>query len=290
MLSRVFKQRGQPTQFLAERSSDDGGGAPQSSSRKSDGVGFYIGLIIGIIVIRSFIASPFNIPSESMLPTLVDGDYLIATKWPYGFSRYSLPFSVPLISGRLFAQAPGRGDIVIFKAPPANDVDYIKRVIGLPGDEIQVKQGQVWLNGAAVPRVRQPNFIVPVSPNTHCFTSAFQTTDAGGRRVCSYPRFRETLPGGKSYDTLDLGTTPQDDTGVYIVPEGDMFVMGDDRDNSLDSRFPATPNGGVGMVPQRNLVGRASVMIFSTDGSASWLMPWTWFNAARWGRIGQSLS
>lgn len=249
-------------------------------------IAFLFWLVLGVVVLRSFIISPFNIPSESMLPRLLNGDYLFASKWSYGYSKYSLPFSLPLIPGRVFASQPERGDVAIFKAPPGNDVDYIKRVIGLPGDEVQVKGGQVWLNGKPVPRVKQPDFVLPVTPNTHCYAPEFEGTDAKGKPVCNYPQYRETLPNGKSYNVLDLGQTPQDDTGVYVVPEGQMFMMGDNRDNSLDSRFPAVEGQGIGIVPQENLVGKASVMMFSTDGSANWFLPWTWFTAARWSRIG----
>ncbi|WP_043603545.1 signal peptidase I [Novosphingobium sp. Rr 2-17] len=248
---------------------------------------FLFWLVLGVVVLRSFIISPFTIPSESMLPRLLTGDYLFATKFSYGFSKYSLPFSAPLIPHRIFAHQPDRGDVVIFKAPPGNDVDYIKRVIGLPGDEVQMKGGQVWLNGKPVPKVKIADFVVPVSPNTDC-GPGFETVDAAGKAVCSYPRFRETLPGGKTYDVLDMGTTEQDDTGVFIVPEGHLFLMGDNRDNSMDSRFPAVEGGGIGIVPQDNLVGKAAVMMFSTDGSAEWIKPWTWFTAARWSRIGST--
>jgi signal peptidase I len=261
-------------------------GKPAEAPKKDENFfSFLFWLVLGVVILRSFIISPFNIPSESMLPRLLTGDYLFATKWSYGYSKYSLPFSAPLIPGRIFASEPTRGDIAIFKAPPGNDVDYIKRVIGLPGDEVQMKGGQLWLNGKAVPKVKVADFTVPVSPNTDC-GPGFDSTDAAGNPVCRYPQFRETLPNGKSYDVLDMGTTEQDDTGVFIVPEDHLFLMGDNRDNSMDSRFPAVEGAGIGIVPQENLVGKASVMMFSTDGSASWFRPWTWFTAARWGRIG----
>ncbi len=249
-------------------------------------VAFLIKLVVLVVVFRSFFFSPFNIPSESMLPRLLNGDYLLASKWSYGYSKYSLPFSLPLIPGRIFASQPDRGDIVIFKAPPGNQTDYIKRVIGLPGDTVQVRGGQVFLNGKAVPRQRVDNFILPLTPNTHCYALEFETQLPDGQIACSYPQFRETLPEGKSYNVLDLGTLPQDDTGVFRVPAGDMFLMGDNRDNSLDSRFPAIEGQGIGIVPQKNLVGKAAVMMFSTDGGAEWLKPWTWFTSARWRRIG----
>jgi signal peptidase I len=247
---------------------------------------FLIKLVLIVVIFRSFIFSPFNIPSESMLPRLMNGDYLLAAKWPYGFSKYSMPFSLPVIPGRILASQPARGDVVIFKAPPLNDTDYIKRVIGLPGDQIQVVGGQLSINGKPVPKQRIADFEIPVTPNTHCYLPQFEARGAEGGAVCHYPRYRETLPEGRSYEVLDLGLTPQDDTQVFVVPEGHLFLMGDNRDNSLDSRFPAVPGQGIGIVPQENLVGRASVMMFSTDGGAEWIKPWTWFSAARWSRIG----
>ncbi len=247
---------------------------------------FLIKLVLIVAVFRSFIFSPFNIPSESMLPRLVNGDYLLAAKWPYGYSQYSMPFSLPLIPGRIFASQPERGEVVIFKAPPMNDTDYIKRVIGLPGDQVQMIAGQLHINGKPVPKQRLADFEVAVSPNTRCYLPQFEAKRQDGTLVCRYPRYRETLPGGRSYEVLDLGITPQDDTPPIMVPEGSLFLMGDNRDNSLDSRFPAVPGQGIGIVPQANLVGRATLMMFSTDGSAEWLKPWTWFTAARWGRIG----
>jgi signal peptidase I len=247
---------------------------------------FLLKLVLIVVIFRSFVFSPFNIPSESMLPRLINGDYLLASKWSFGYSRHSLPFSVPIIPGRIFASQPERGEVVIFKAPPRSDIDYIKRVIGLPGDQVQMRGGQLFLNGEAVPKQRIADFVVPMSPNTQCYMPQFAASLADGTPVCRYPRFRETLPGGYGYEVLDLGNTPQDDTEVMVVPEGMLFLMGDNRDNSLDSRFPAVPGQGIGIVPQANLVGRASVMMFSTDGSAEWLLPWTWFSAARWDRIG----
>ncbi|MCX7865298.1 MAG: signal peptidase I [Novosphingobium sp.] len=255
---------------------------------------FLLKLVLLVLVFRSFIFSPFNIPSESMLPRLLNGDYLLAAKWPYGYSRHSLPFSLPLIPGRIFASQPERGDVVIFKAPPDNKVDYIKRVIGLPGDQVQVRNGQLFLNGQAIPKRRIADFTVPVSPNTPCYRARFEARLADGSRVCRYPRFRETLPGGRSYEVLDLGNASRnnfsgidaDNTETVIVPDGYMFMMGDNRDNSLDSRFPAMPGGGIGLVPQANLVGKATIIMFSTDGSAEWLKPWTWIWATRWSRIG----
>jgi len=242
--------------------------------------------VLIVAFFRSFVFSPFNIPSESMLPRLENGDYLLAAKWPYGFSSYSLPFSLPLLPSRIMAGQPNRGDVVIFKAPPGNDVDYIKRVIGLPGDTVQMIGGQLHLNGVPVPKVKVADFVIRTSPNTSCISPEFEAVEPNGIQSCHYPQYRETLPGGKSYNVLDLGYRPQDDTPPVVVPVGHVFLMGDNRDNSMDSRFPAVEGGGIGLVPQDNLIGRATIVMWSTDGSANWFLPWTWFTALRSDRIG----
>lgn len=255
-----------------------------------DTMSFLVKLALIVFVFRSFLFSPFSIPSQSMLPTLYIGDYLFISKWNYGYSKHSLPWSLPLIPGRVFARTPARGDIVVFKAPPRAHDDYIKRVIGLPGDTIQMRHGQVILNGVAVPKVPVADFVIPLTANypagKEC-PEAYQSTDSAGKPVCRYKQFRETLPDGKSYTVLDRGEFPdRDDTGLYTVPAGHVFLMGDNRDDSGDSRFPAVDGGAIGMVPMENLEGKALVMFWSTDGDAQWLLPWTWFTAARWNRMG----
>ncbi|HVI99912.1 MAG TPA: signal peptidase I [Sphingomonas sp.] len=260
------------------------GKAPKKRSETADTLLFLLKLAVIVFVIRSFIFSPFSIPSESMLPRLYIGDYLFVSKWNYGYSKHSLPFSLPLIPGRIFSHLPDRGDVVVFKAPPTDKEDYIKRVIGLPGDTIQMRAGQVILNGKPVPRQRVADFVIPQSPNYHC-DAAFQDVDSSGAPVCRYRRYRETLPGGVSFETIDRGFSPADNTGVYTVPAGHVFMMGDNRDDSEDSRF-AQDAGGIGYVPMANLEGKAIVTFWSTDGSANWFLPWTWFSAARWSRIG----
>jgi signal peptidase I len=266
---------------------------PETQTEKPETVGsfmlFLLKLVIAVLLFRTLIFSTFSIPSESMQPRLWNGDYLIAAKWPYGFSRYSLPWSVPLFKGRILAGQPERGDVVIFKAPPLAQVDYIKRVIGLPGDQVQMIDGVLHLNGEPVRKAKVADFVIPVSANTQCRDMRFRVELPAGGAECRYPRFRETLPGGRSYYVLDFGVTPQDTTEAVVVPEGMLFLMGDNRDNSLDSRFPAEPNRGIGMVPQENLVGEAYVMMWSTDGSAEWIKPWTWFTAARWQRMGETI-
>ena len=262
---------------------------PAKPAKKEDSFPvFVLKLGIAVVLFRSFVFAPFYIPSESMLPRLLNGDYLLLAKWPYGFSRRSLPFGVPLLpEQRVLASNPARGDVVVFKAPAHFEEDWIKRVIGLPGDTVQMKDGQLVLNNVPVPKVRISDFEVTVSPNTRCYSSQFMAKRADGADVCRYPRFTETLPGGKSYDVLDLNNSnPKDTTDPVVVPEGSVFLMGDNRDNSEDSRYPASPDGGIGLVPIDNLLGRATVMMWSTDGGAEWLKPWTWFTAARWNRLG----
>lgn len=220
------------------------------------------------LVIRAFLFQPFFIPSSSMESTLLIGDYLFVSKYSYGYSKHSLPFSPPLFSGRIAGVEPERGDIAVFKQPIDNRTDFIKRVIGLPGDTVQMRGGVLYINDRAVPRVRVEDFI---------------ERDVMGnvRRV---PRYRETLPNGVSYFTLDrMRDSAGDNTGIYHVPEGHYFMMGDNRDNSSDSRVAES----VGYVPFENLIGRAEITFFSVDGSAALWQIWKWPSAIRWERLGK---
>jgi signal peptidase I len=259
---------------------------------------FLLKLAAIVLIFRSLIFSPFNIPSESMQPRLLIGDYLVVAKWPYGYSRYSLPLNLPLFKGRIFGSLPERGDVVVFKGPPSQKDDYIKRVIGLPGDVVQMRAGVLEINGKAVKKQRIADFITPVTKGMRdavaleggdqpCWRPEFEEDAKDGGRQCHYRRFRETLPNGRSYEILDLADAERgDDTEAFVVPDDHIFFMGDNRDRSADSRFP--PDGrAIGMVPVDNIVGRAQLTWFSTDGSANWLLPWTWFSAARPDRIGK---
>ncbi|MGV3457058.1 signal peptidase I [Sphingomonas sp.] len=263
---------------------------PRSELR--DTISFLVKLVILVFIVRSFVFAPFSIPSGSMLPRLLVGDYLFITKWNYGYSKHSLPWSLPLIPGRVFAKDPARGDVVVFKAPPDAKTDWIKRVIGVPGDTVQMRGGQLILNGQAIPKQRVADFVLPMTPNAECDADTLETA-ADGTAVCRIPRYRETLPGGKSYDVLDSGPTTGDDTQMFTVPAGHVFLMGDNRDNSADSRFEpvmdstGTNRGGIRFVPMENIQGKAVVSFWSTDGSAQWVLPWTWFSAARFERIGE---
>ncbi len=256
-------------------------------SETSETFRFLLKLAVVVLILRSFIFAPFSIPSESMLPRLLIGDYLFVSKWNYGYSRWSLPAGVPLIPGRIFGSTPTRGDVVVFRAPEVLDHDVIKRVIGLPGETIQMRQGTVYLNGKAIPKLRIADFTIPLTENFNAEKCGAPYVDVVANvQICRYPRFRETLPGGRSYEVLDQAELPdRDDTGLYTIPAGHIFVMGDNRDDSGDSRFPAPQ--GMGYVPLENVEGKAVVNFFSTDGDAEWLKPWTWVSAARWSRIGE---
>ena len=261
------------------------------SEKKEDGwslARFVLMLIVLAWALRSLIIAPFSIPSGSMLPTLYIGDYLAVAKWPYGYSRYSFPFGFPGVGGRVFEHLPSRGDVVVFRHP-SEDADLIKRVIGLPGDTIQIRNGALILNGRRVPREHLPPYSIPVSANSPCKVVPPATPFVAAIRnqpYCLYPAYRETLPGGPSYTVLDqVESGPADDFGPVRVPAGHIFLMGDNRDDSLDSRFGAA-EGGIGMVPMENLIGRATVTFWSTDGTASYWKPWTWFSALRANRIG----
>ncbi len=256
-------------------------------SETSETFRFLLKLALVVLILRSFIFAPFSIPSESMLPRLLIGDYLFVSKWNYGYSRWSLPAGIPLIPGRIFGSTPTRGDVVVFRAPEVLDHDVIKRVIGLPGETIQMRQGTVYLNGKAIPKLRIADFTIPLTENFNAEKCGAPFVDVVNNvQICRYPRFRETLPGGRSYEVLDQAELPdRDDTGLYTIPAGHIFVMGDNRDDSGDSRFPAPQ--GMGYVPLENLEGKAVVNFFSTDGDAEWLKPWTWVSAARWSRIGE---
>jgi signal peptidase I len=224
-----------------------------------------------------------------MLPTMAIGDYLFVAKWPYGYSRYSFPYQLPGFDGRVLAREPKRGDIVVFKKPGEN-MDWVKRVIGLPGDTIEVADGELIINGRPIPRQSEGRIGIPVSPNSPCRGAPGASPDVAeenGESVCRYPVYRERLPDGRSWQVIDQVDDPRGDHfGPIEVPAGHVFLMGDNRDDSLDSRY-SPAEGGIGPVPIDRLVGRASFAFWSTDGSASYLLPWTWFTALRPERIGK---
>lgn len=215
------------------------------------------------LAFRILAFQPFTIPSSSMEPTLQVGDYVIVSKYPYGWSRHSIPFSPPLFSGRILGREPQRGDVIVFKHP-TDRIDMIKRLVGLPGDRVQFREGVLYINGQAVPR--EPMASEPVR------------TEYG---TLEFARFRETLDSGKSYVTYDRPDRDPEvnNTGVFMVPEGHYFFVGDNREDSRDSRFPK--GYGVGFVPAENLVGRAELVLLSWNEAASIWKPWTWFTEFR---------
>lgn len=236
-------------------------------------------------VFRTFFYEPFNIPSESMLPTLMTGDYIFVSKMSYGYSRHSLPFSVDLFEGRILQSDIERGDVAVFKLPRDGKTDYIKRVIGLPGDRIQMINGILIINDQIVKKERIEDFVFEASYYMDCYgRNNYLTRNEEGVVFCNYPQYRETLPNGVSYTVLDLEPYGgRDNTREFLVPEGHYFMMGDNRDNSQDSRVPSTI--GVGFVPMENIVGRADFIFWSTDGNARLWQVWGWPGATRWDRI-----
>jgi len=222
------------------------------------------------VAIRTFAFEPFKIPSESMLATLKIGDYLFVSKYSYGYSKYSFPFNAGPFTGRIFGSLPERGDVAVFKKPIGEPVDYIKRIVGLPGDKLQMKNGVLFINGQEVKKERIEDYV---------------DKDRYGR-VRRIAQYRETFPNGKSYITLDMvANGSADNTDVYTVPAGNVFAMGDNRDNSTDSRFLSH----VGYIPVENLVGRAEIIFFSIEGGVSVWEVWKLPFAIRWERLLSSL-
>lgn len=219
------------------------------------------------VIIRSLFFQPFSIPSGSMMSTLLVGDYLFVSKFSYGYSKYSIPFSPDLFSGRIWSDEPERGDVAVFRLPSNPKLDYIKRVVGLPGERIQIRDGVLFINGEAVERELVGDY----------------TPEGRYNRGSDVPVYRETLPNGVSYATLDLNpNSPGDNTREFVVPEGHYFMMGDNRDNSQDSRFD------VGFVPLENFIGRATIIFFSIAEDSSPLEIWKWPTDLRFDRFFKS--
>ena len=236
--------------------------------------------VIFAVVIRTFAFEPFNIPTGSMIPTVLIGDYLFVSKYSYGYSRHAIPLAPPLFSGRIFAKTPERGDVAVFKLPSNDRIDYIKRIVGLPGDRVMVREGMLHVNNLPVARrqVRAPASLLELGPF-----------------YANAPIYEESFANGNRHYVIELGgdEAPLDDTPVFTVPEDHFFVMGDNRDNSQDSRARDRQGQAVvGFVPSVNLVGKAQIIFFSErcgrgpgELDCSLWRPWTWPSAVRWERI-----
>ena len=271
-------------------------------------------MLLAVLAFHSFVAKPFYIPSESMLPGLWTGDRLVVTKYPYGWSYVSptIPnplaifrslvlrsgeswgITLPFMKGRVLGRMPERGDIVIV-TPPGRNEDYIKRVIGLPGDTLQMIDGTLIINGKPLKREARGPAVIPIDPNLPCGAGIdraladFRVRGPDGQARCRVPIVRETLPNGRSYETVELGRSPTDNFGPIRIPANHLWLMGDNRDDSADSRVPEWQGGLGGPVPWENIGGRAEFITFSLDGSTVWWNPLTWADAFRSGRAGRSL-
>jgi len=252
-------------------------------------------VLLAVLAFHSFIAKPFYIPSESMMPGLLTGDRLVVSKYPYGWSWVSPSFHIlPPVEGRLFGRMPQRGDIVIV-TPPGQRSDYIKRVIGLPGDTVRMVDGRLIINEQLVKREPLAPDMVPIDDKSPCGSNTdpalydFRVQGPDGKAYCRVPVVRETLPNGRTYETVELGRSAEDNFGPVTVPAGHLWLMGDNRDDSADSRVPEWQGGLGGPVPWENIGGRAEFITFSLDGSTVWWNPLTWFKALRHGRAGTSL-
>jgi signal peptidase I len=275
--------------------------APPEESKESKGSALWreikglFWVLLAVLAFHSLVAKPFYIPSESMMPGLLTGDRLVVTKYPYGWSWVSPSFHIiPPMKGRLFGRMPERGDVVIV-TPPGTRTDYIKRVIGLPGDTLRMVDGQLFINGVAVKRQPVKPDMIPIDANSPCGSPSdpalyeFRVRGSDGKMYCRVPVVRETLPNGRSYETVELGRSTEDNFGPITVPADHVWLMGDNRDDSADSRVAEWLGGLGGPVPWENIGGRAEFITFSLDGTSKWWNPISWFEALRPGRAGNSL-
>lgn len=243
-----------------------------------------VGTLVVATVIRAMVFATFVIPSQSMMPRLLTGDVFVASKWSYGWSRHSFNSRLSLFDGRIWGSSPEIGDVVIFAGVVDPGVTYIKRVMGRPGDVVAMREGRFFLNGRMLPQTPPRDFVIPLGPNVVCLAIPglidLRVLTADAKPGCRFYQARETLPSGRSHRVLDFAIARTDTFGPVTVPAGHLFMLGDNRDDSLDSRVPVRA-GGLGMVPRDNVIGKARWVLFSSDGTGSLLKPWTWRSAVR---------
>lgn len=286
---------------VPEATATDDEAAPAAEKKEEKGSALWreikglVWVLVAVLAFHSLVAKPFYIPSESMMPGLLTGDRLVVTKYPYGWSWVSPSFHViPPMKGRLFGHLPQRGDIVIV-TPPGTRTDYIKRVIGLPGDTLRMVDGQLYINGQPVKRQALPPDMIPIDANSPCGSDhdpalyEFRVRGTDGKMYCRVPVVRETLSDGHSYEIVELGRSSEDNFGPVTIPPDHVWLMGDNRDDSADSRVPEWQGGLGGPVPWENIGGRAEFITFSLDGTSVWWNPISWVEALRAGRAGKSL-
>ncbi|MGX6647685.1 signal peptidase I [Maricaulaceae bacterium MS644] len=248
----------------------DGAPEPRTDKRKDSLGSTLVWALVVALAVRTLLFQPFHIPSESMRPTLEAGDYVISSKWPYGYSRYSLPLGPDVFDGRVFTGVPDRGEVIVFRAPHTGGQSFIKRAIGMPGETIEMRGGVLFIDGAQVPRGLVGEDV--------------RLNQRGEMR--RYDVYEEILPGGVAYEVLDLGAGDLDDFGPVTVPAGHVFALGDNRDESRDSRVPSPL--GPGPIPLENLIGRADLVLLSVRPDFSLWRPWTWYRL-RTDRFARSL-
>jgi signal peptidase I len=289
------------SESVPEATTSESQAAPPGEKKEEKGSALWreikglLWVLLAVLAFHSLVAKPFYIPSESMMPGLLTGDRLVVTKYPYGWSWVSPSFHViGPVKGRLFGRMPERGDIVIV-TPPGTRTDYIKRVIGLPGDTLRMVDGRLIINGVPVKRETLAPDMIPIDANSPCGSDHdpalydFRVAGPGGKMFCRVPVVKETLPNGRSYETVELGRSSEDNFGPVTVPPGHVWLMGDNRDDSADSRVPEWQGGLGGPVPWENIGGRAEFITFSLDGTSKWWNPISWIEALRSGRAGRSL-